>query len=78
MPLPFDPHAAVSSLSLKESNPFDSDNDMEVEADLMTEKGADWDGKRKNIDAMCYSLALLTNILQHDNNCAELVGKSCE
>ncbi|KAG8889481.1 hypothetical protein FRB98_004166 [Tulasnella sp. 332] len=29
-----------------------------------------------NLDSMCYALGLLTNILQHDEKCAGLVGKT--
>lgn len=34
------------------------------------------DGLERNVDAMCYALALLTNILQHHGPCAELVGST--
>ena len=36
------------------------------------------DAQTVKLDMMCYALALLTNILQHDPSAAELIGSACE
>ncbi|KAG9008127.1 hypothetical protein FRB94_013684 [Tulasnella sp. JGI-2019a] len=68
------PAVTVSPSVPQASNPPSSDDVMELDDPLSIGKVVP--GEETNLDCMCYALALLTNILQHDSSCAERVGKT--